>query len=770
MPFTFAHPAILYPFIKYKNKLSITAFVIGSMVPDYEFFFQLKEVNKIGHGALGFFVFDLPLAYLFCYFFHNVLRNTFITNLPKYYQQKISQSLSFNWNSYASQNKIVVFYSICIGIISHFVLDAFTHNYGTFVLGLPFLQKVVFILNKSIPIYYLLQFLLSAIGLFIVIKFIHQLPKQTDQSLPMDKSYWISIAFTTLVILFIRIYFWPQLNSFWSVVIAIIGAFHYAWFSTTIFKKFIKPKLVMIVLVLSFLAPTICSGQVLSPEKKESFIQKATSYRQNEDYKMAIVQLDSILIYNSTDAGILLFKGDLQLQAKQFTNAVTTYKKLLPLNFEKTITAINLSYALFMSHKPANALQYAKMAYINDSLNTNAIVNYFNAMLWNLKTKEAATFFEKEKNKLKREQQIVLLARLYTTSGDFKKGLAFYDSLVKAFPQKYYVQEYAEVLLGKKQWNPSSKIMLTNQKLFSLSEYKGYQDKLNAYHKGSIGTEMVYFRDVAKNTRIENAIWWQQKEASKFRFMVKAGTATVTSALNEKATSKNATIHIDEQWNTTLTGQTDITAQHITANNGETYFAITGKKMVQYKPNDRKMLGIFYSTDILNFTAAILGNNIRSHNLGYVTHLMLSSKTGFYSEGSFGALNDNNERTQIFGSIYRLIRTEPTIKTGLNFSALHFSNNNITTYFSPNQFISSEIFFDYTTPFNSKFFMQTQAAAGVQKIGKQQWQNSLRFQSEIGYRAKLFDVLLKYQTSNTASATGTGYSFNWFTGKFIWKL
>ncbi|SEF46838.1 protein of unknown function [Flavobacterium urumqiense] len=41
MPFTFSHPAIILPFLKNK-KLSATALIIGSMSPDFEYFFRMK--------------------------------------------------------------------------------------------------------------------------------------------------------------------------------------------------------------------------------------------------------------------------------------------------------------------------------------------------------------------------------------------------------------------------------------------------------------------------------------------------------------------------------------------------------------------------------------------------------------------------------------------------------------------------------------------------------------------------------------------------------
>lgn len=510
---------------------------------------------------------------------------------------------------------------------------------------------------------------------------------------------------------------------------------------------------------------------ILTVEQREHLIQKATQFRKDENYVSAIQQLDSILFNNPVDAPILLFKGDLQLQSKLYTNAVKTYQQLLPLGYEKTIVQINLSYALFMNHQPAKALHFANKAWQENKTNTNAIVNHFNALLWNIKTKEAASFLNNNKELLSTAEVLVLKARLYTTSGDYKNGLLYYDSLVTSYPNKYYVQEYAEVLLGKKEIKQSSAIVKNNDSLFTENEYNTLRQKVKAAQLQNAGTEFGYFKDVAKNIRIENSIWWQQRAGKTYRFRVSAGASTITSAQNEKTNAQFAHVNITERWSKAWTGETDLHLQFIQPSTGKGFTGITGKQTVQYQPNDRRMVGVFYSADILNFTASLLEKNIRSHSAGYVTHIMLSGKTGFYSQGSAGILSDKNQRYQFFGSLYRLFRTEPTLKAGINFSALHYKDSSIKSYFSPNRYLSTEAFADYNTPLPhlSKFHLQLQAAAGMQRIEQQKWEPALRFQTELGLRLNHFETSVKYQTSNVASNTGTGYKFNWFTMRVAWR-
>jgi tetratricopeptide (TPR) repeat protein len=207
----------------------------------------------------------------------------------------------------------------------------------------------------------------------------------------------------------------------------------------------------IIVLFYSIISINIVNANELNPEAKNKLVERANKYRAEGNYDAAIIQLDSILAANPKDAGILLYKGDLKLQSKRFKDAIDVYRSILPLNFEKTIVQINLSYALFMNHHPAQALAYAQKAWEENKTNNSAIVNHFNAMLWNIQDKKAKQFLNSQTSQLSPAQNLVLNARLETTRGNFKKGLELYDSLVQLYPNKHYLMEYVEVLIGKKE-------------------------------------------------------------------------------------------------------------------------------------------------------------------------------------------------------------------------------------------------------------------------------------------------------------------------------
>jgi hypothetical protein len=246
MPFTLAHPAIILPLGNTRFRLSITGLVIGSMVPDFEFFFQLREVENIGHHWYGILLFDMPVALVGCFLFHNLLRNVLIANLPAYYKFRFTGLLQFDWNKYVADYKWKVLLSILIGIGSHLFLDAFTHADGLFVEMFPVLAYQTGTNFFNAPVYLLLQVLFSLAGLLLVHRAIHQLPvnsKSTDTA-EQTNMYWSFFAMILLLIIGIRLVGWPEYNSFWSVIMAMMGGTIYSWFLVSlIFNYYLLKKI-----------------------------------------------------------------------------------------------------------------------------------------------------------------------------------------------------------------------------------------------------------------------------------------------------------------------------------------------------------------------------------------------------------------------------------------------------------------------------------------------------------------------------------------------
>jgi Domain of unknown function (DUF4184) len=215
MPFTFSHPAI---------------------VPDFEFFLQMKLDENTGHHLNGFILFDLPVALVLCFVFHNLIRNSFISYLPAWYRRRFNSAINFNWNSYAANNKTRLLIATSIGIGSHLLWDGFTHDDGFFVLLIPALQKSISFFQVNIPVYSMLQLGCSVWGLWAVQKFIAAIPVETGTLAKTEKNYiyWSWLTIISIAIFTCRLFTMNGSFKSMDLVFAGIGSMLYAWIAISI--------------------------------------------------------------------------------------------------------------------------------------------------------------------------------------------------------------------------------------------------------------------------------------------------------------------------------------------------------------------------------------------------------------------------------------------------------------------------------------------------------------------------------------------------------
>lgn len=225
MPFTFAHPAIILP-LKFLNKkwFSLTGLIIGSMVPDFEYFIRMQVKSHYSHTIAGIFWFDLPLALFLSFIFHNCVRNPLFSNLPASIRSRVLIFSAFNWNNYFRQNWFVVFTSIIIGIASHLLWDSFTHHTGYFVHHISILQGSVHFFNHDIPILKITQHLSTLLGGTILIFSFFKLPKNIIPKKSINKNYWIIVLVILLIVLTFRFLAGMRVKEYGNIIVTIISA------------------------------------------------------------------------------------------------------------------------------------------------------------------------------------------------------------------------------------------------------------------------------------------------------------------------------------------------------------------------------------------------------------------------------------------------------------------------------------------------------------------------------------------------------------------
>ena len=227
MPFTLAHPAVLFPLLKQHKYVSATALIVGSMVPDVDFIAQMQESSTYSHQFPGVFLINFPLGILLCWLFHAVIKYFLIPNIPNGLHARFQFIMEFNWLSYAKKNKLIVLTSLGIGIASHLAWDAFTHSDGIFVSNWPSLSSPINFLNREMPIYHVLQIISSVIGLSALIYVTWRLPKVTIVH-SVSVQYWFSFGLLVLLLSLMRFVLLDFNNGFWDVVLGVMGIGLYA--------------------------------------------------------------------------------------------------------------------------------------------------------------------------------------------------------------------------------------------------------------------------------------------------------------------------------------------------------------------------------------------------------------------------------------------------------------------------------------------------------------------------------------------------------------
>ncbi|WP_367773149.1 DUF4184 family protein [Flavobacterium sp. WC2421] len=218
MPFTLSHPAIILPFLKNK-KLSATALIVGSMSPDFEYFFRMRMQSEISHTLLGIFLIDFPLGFIVMFTFHEIIKRPFIENTPVFFQKRMQELKESNWVNYFKNNIFTVLICFFLGAVSHILWDSMTHWDGFMVQNFSFFNIEIY----GVPVYKIAQHVSSIIGLIWIAYYIYNLPEENKDIKRINLSYWSIAVLFAMVLIAMRFYFGTELEKIGNAVVSIIS-------------------------------------------------------------------------------------------------------------------------------------------------------------------------------------------------------------------------------------------------------------------------------------------------------------------------------------------------------------------------------------------------------------------------------------------------------------------------------------------------------------------------------------------------------------------
>jgi hypothetical protein len=169
LPFTLAHPAIVVPLAWRRSRcIILSALVVGSMSPDFEYFFWLQTKRTIGHELVGIPLMCVPAGLAVLWLFHRFIKQELIDLCPRGIRLRLEPlraPLAFT----PLGRFVAILFCLAIGAITHIVWDDFTHAHGWFATHTALSQTPLFRLgDRTVRLYNALQYGCSIVGLTLL--------------------------------------------------------------------------------------------------------------------------------------------------------------------------------------------------------------------------------------------------------------------------------------------------------------------------------------------------------------------------------------------------------------------------------------------------------------------------------------------------------------------------------------------------------------------------------------------------------------------------
>ena len=178
MPFTVSHAAAALPLQRMRaHQLPLSALMIGSMAPDFGYFFSHEASRQLTHSFASLVYFSLPIGLVAWLFYVAILEKATITLLSDRWHTRFAHTDALTPPLILRASIAIIF-----GALTHILWDAFTHR-GTFITdAIPALSGPTPGFSW-LPIYHLLHGLSSVVGLAILATWARNLHRQPARSL-----------------------------------------------------------------------------------------------------------------------------------------------------------------------------------------------------------------------------------------------------------------------------------------------------------------------------------------------------------------------------------------------------------------------------------------------------------------------------------------------------------------------------------------------------------------------------------------------------------
>lgn len=186
MPFTFAHPAAVIPIYRRAGRAAVlSALIVGSMVPDFDYIVPLGLGRGFTHSLPGLLLYCLPMGMAIYLAYHVLIKAVVVSLLPRQIRLRLAWDSGTSWLPGASVGCVAL--SLLFGALTHVLWDSFTHQGAFFVVRFPVLTATVFeIADYRVAVYSLLQHCSTAVGLALLVRWTVRWYRDTPPAQPAN--------------------------------------------------------------------------------------------------------------------------------------------------------------------------------------------------------------------------------------------------------------------------------------------------------------------------------------------------------------------------------------------------------------------------------------------------------------------------------------------------------------------------------------------------------------------------------------------------------
>lgn len=490
----------------------------------------------------------------------------------------------------------------------------------------------------------------------------------------------------------------------------------------------------------------------------------------NQEYKPASAFLEDILGENPKDKEALAAKAQMKVVLEQYDEAEKIYQFLLTITKENTDVYLSLSYLSFLQKNKKLAMSYANQAIQSaKKLPENTLKAYLGKVMalgWNEKFNQAFALLDSLDTVFVANNNILAKrATLHTWNKDYTISANLFQKVLEKVPSSFDANLGCADALFAQELDLESKkyVMKTLDYYPNQKDAKDFLVKLSLRHSPDISTHDFISSDKGGNSSINYNLTLAMDILPSLRALLNYKSRLAENS-NEKTNAKTHNFGVGFRWRVKpiwlMTAGVNLASLN---GKNKTIFHLLYELGNEFKLTKWQTLELRYQTDIQNFTAGLIDNNLTFQNFIATYSFNTPFKVGVYSQYYYTKNSDDNSRNLLFASLYYDLKVAPVIKLGINFNTMSFQKQVPSTYFSPSKFYSYEAFGlveNLQVP-KQKLLYQLSLAGGYQKIEQNDFQSTYRITASVGYRPKNnFEALVYTLSSNSATSSVVGYNYS----------